>query len=266
MHPLIFFLISLFSVLPARAEPLRMFDGYVANTRASVVGANFWFIAAGFASTALLVKSGADARVYSHFRGNNSDAPLPGAVLGSGVGALWAGAWLYFAAPSDDHETAGAAYTIAQASFITLGHVALLKLTTGRAHPTNTWDLVPQQQSEQWQFGFLRNGLTAYGWPSGHVAHTVAVTSALAHYYPSKTWLKWLSVGLSSYMLYTVVAHDAGQMHWFSDGVAGAFIGYAVGVSVGTNMRARVDGLAEPASSSWHPVLLPNYAGIIWNF
>ncbi|MBX9768146.1 MAG: phosphatase PAP2 family protein, partial [Bdellovibrionales bacterium] len=203
--------------------------------------------------------------VYDHFRQAENPWAWPGAVIGSGVGALAAGGWLYYQGlSSGDKEAVGAAFAIAQASVITLGYVAFLKVTTGRAHPTNSWHLSPQEQSEQFQFGFLRNGITAYGWPSGHVSHTVAVTSALAYYYPDKPWLAWMAVGLSSYMLYTVVAHNSGQMHWFSDGIAGAFMGYAIGSTVGKNFRAAKSESETPSPSeaSWFPMIGPGTIGI----
>jgi membrane-associated phospholipid phosphatase len=246
----------------------RLSDGFLKNVRGSFSGTNILFHASGFLSTALLVKTGADARTYDQFRHSPNGGAWPGAVIGSGLAALIAGGWLYSSgSSSNDSESIGAAWAIAQASAITLGYVALLKVTTGRAHPTNSWHLSPQEQSEEFQFGFLRNGVTAYGWPSGHVSHTVAVTSALAHYYPDKPWLAWFGVGLSSYMLYAVTAHDSGQMHWLSDGVAGALVGYAIGSTVGKHFRQVINGTAEEAhSTTWIPMLSADSIGLIAQF
>lgn len=255
------------SVIPAQAfssEP-KLFDGFWKNTGDAFSGGNLVLHAAGFASTALLIRAGTDGQVYGHFRQSPNLAAWPGAVIGSGLGALVAGGWLYSSGRrNQDSDAVGAAFVIAQTSALTLGYVALLKVTTGRAHPTNTWHLTPQEQSQEFQFGFLRNGVTAYGWPSGHVSHTVAVTSALASYYPDKAWLKWLGAGLTGYMLYTVVAHDSGQMHWFSDGVAGAFMGYAIGSTVGRNFRAQMgEAPQEPSSSTtWFPMIAPGTIGL----
>ncbi len=247
------------------ANGSTLFGGIGKNIRDSFSGANLLLHGAAFASTPLLIRSGYDAQVRDIYRHTKNEAAFPGAVLGSGLGALGAASWLYYTRESDaDRENMGGIFVIAQASLITVSYIVLLKVTTGRAHPTNNWPLSAQEQSEQFQFGFLRNGLTAYGWPSGHVSHTVAVTSALAHYYPEKTWLKWFGAGISAYMLYSVSAHDYGQMHWFSDGVAGAFIGYAIGSTVGKNFRHEIDGTSEETSrANWMPMITSNYYGIL---
>ncbi|MGE3974954.1 MAG: phosphatase PAP2 family protein [Bdellovibrionales bacterium] len=241
------------------SEP-KLFDGLWENVGDSFSGYNVFYHVAGVVSTAALIDSGVDAHVYDTFRHTSNDAAWPGAILGSGLGALTAGLWLY---SSDDRESLGAAFVIAQASLITVSYVSVLKAVTGRAHPTNTSHMDSQEQSEQFKYGIVERGV-GYGWPSGHVSHTVAVTSALAHYYPHKTWLRWLSVGLSSYMLYTVSAFHAGQMHWFSDGVAGAFMGYSIGSTVGKNFRQRLDGSSAKMNDFlWLPVAGPQYWGLM---
>lgn len=257
------FVLSLTPSHSATAAPPQLFEGFWESVEDSFTGTSLLFHGVGIATTPLLVSSGFDAQVRDTFRYRYNEAAVPGAILGSGLGALVAGVWLY---NSDDMESVGAAYTIAQASLITVTYVLALKLTTGRAHPTNNWPLSSQEQAEQWQLGFMRNGMTVYGWPSGHVSHTVAVTSALAHYYPDKNWLKWMGAGLSAYMVYTISAYNSGQMHWFSDGVAGAFMGYAIGSSVGKNMRSLVDGTPPresdgPTKVSWIPLAGSRYLG-----
>jgi hypothetical protein len=218
-------------------------------------------------STELLIKSGFDAQVFDNFRQTTNDAAWPGAVIGSGAAALVSGVWLYYSSKSSGNkETLGASFVIAQASLITVSYVIFLKAFTGRAHPSNRSPLSSRDQSEDFKFGFTKP-LTGYGWPSGHVSHTVAVTSALAYYYPTKRWLKWLSAGLSSYMLYTVSAFDSGQMHWFSDGVAGAFMGYAIGSSVGKNFRQQIDQSAPQTSAlQFLPVIGSNYVAMMGSF
>lgn len=261
-------LMSLNTGLAFADESPKLFDGLGQNIEDSFTGSNLFLHAAGFASTGILIKLGTDAQVHDTFHNNYNSPAIPGAIIGSGVGAVATAGWLYFSGKnSGDHETLGAAFSVGQASIITVTYVVLLKFTTGRAHPTNSWSLNSQEQSEQFQFGFLRNGVTAYGWPSGHVSNTVAVTSALAHYYPNKPWLVGFGIGLSAYMLYTVSAFDSGQMHWFSDGVAGAFMGYAIGSSVGKNFRRQIDGTGKDHSSiNWMPIVSSNFFGLnaIW--
>jgi hypothetical protein len=78
-------------------------------------------------------------------------------------------------------------------------------------------------------------------------------------------WLKWLGVGLSTYMLYTISAFNSAQMHWFSDGIAGGFMGFAIGKSVGEGWRMDANQNHEPASSSfyWYPLVSKNTFALI---
>lgn len=239
----------------------QLFEGLSKNIVDSFSGVNLIYHFSAFAVTPSLVTNGVDGRVYEHFRKTPNDLTWPGAILASGVGALVGGVWLY---KQEDPRSVGAAYLIAQTSAITVSYVILLKTLTGRAHPTNTWHLSPQEQSEQYSgFNQLRYG---YGWPSGHMSHTVAVTTALATYYPEKNWLKWFSLGASAYMLYTVSAHNSAQMHWFSDGVAGAFVGYAIGTTVGRNFRQQYEESSAstkvPSSTSLLPIASSEYFGV----
>jgi hypothetical protein len=246
----------------AQDSSSKLFDGFWQNVGSSFSGTNLLYHGAGFASTSLIVETGFDAKVYDTFRHSPNNLSWPGAVLGSGAGALVAGSWLYFSGQNNkNNKNVGAAFVIAQASIITVSYVSLVKITTGRARPTNTSSLSSQEQSRERQSALFRGGVS-YGWPSGHVSHTTAVSSALAHYYPEHPWLRWMSVGLVSYMLYTVSAHDSAQMHWFSDGVAGAFSGYAIGSSVGKNSRQKIEGGREESSAlTWLPVLGPRNVG-----
>lgn len=246
---------------------LRLFDLFWKNVGDSFSGTSLLFHGAAFGSTYALIETGVDARVYDTFRHSENWAAWPGAVIGSGAAAHLAAAYLYIHGYRfKDSESFGGAFVIAQSTLITFTYVVLLKFTTGRANPNNRIGVQSQLQAEDFQFGFMENGMTAYGWPSGHVSHTVAVTSALTHYYPDRTWLKWLSLGLSTYMIYTVSAHDYGQMHWFSDGVAGAFIGYAIGSTVGKNWRDYIHGNKEPSvtpKTTFMPALGPHFVAAV---
>lgn len=254
----------------SKVEP-KIFDGIWDSVGDSFGLSKMPLHFAGLLSTGALVSNGTDAKVYDFFRKSSGDEAWPGAIVGSGAGAAVAGLSLYWKGrESGDHETIGAAYVVAQATLLTAVYVKTLKMLTGRAHPTHSSPLTSQQQAESFQLGAMQlaNG---YGWPSGHVSHTVAVTAALAHYYPDKSWLTWSSIGLSAYMLYTVSAFHSGQMHWFSDGVAGAFMGYAIGSCVGTNFRKQLGHSKEATNDSlksdfhWAPLFLADHLGLRWS-
>lgn len=242
----------------------KLFDGIWTNVADSFTGTNLLFHIGGVGATAVLANSGYDAQVHGTFKHRRHYESWPGAVIGSGLVAVGTGVWLYSnGVKNQDNESIGAAFAIAQATMITLAYVSVLKSSTSRPHPTNSSHLTSYQQSNEYELSFMR-GIMSYGWPSGHASHTAAVTSALAHYYPSKMWLKWMGFGLTGYMIYTVSSFYQGQMHWFSDGVAGAMMGYAIGSSVGKNFRRRIDGQpVESAKFNWIPIIDRQYIGLV---
>src|SRR3954463_15422324 len=69
---------------------LRLFDGVWKNTADSFTGINIFYHLAAIGSTSVLIKSGYDAQVFETFRYTPNDAAWPGAIFGSGVGALTA--------------------------------------------------------------------------------------------------------------------------------------------------------------------------------
>jgi membrane-associated phospholipid phosphatase len=99
------------------------------------------------------------------------------------------------------------------------------KVFTGRIHPdlTGTVDI-----THEWHFGFLREGIF-WGWPSSHTAVAFAMVFALIALYPKHKHLKWVAL---LYALYVGVGVSM-TIHWFSEFIAGALIGTAVGIAVG---------------------------------
>ena len=162
----------------------------------------------------------------------------------------------------------GAAYAVLQAGALALGYVTVLKLVTGRPAPRD--DYIPiagarttRQLSRNFRPGFYRGGVVA-GWPSGHVAVTTAMLSALAFYYPDalagskrRSWLG------SAGMMLGVSSFEAGGMHWASDAVAGALMAFPIGMSTGRGMRGVVDGKKPRPQSAWFvtPSLRPEVTG-----
>lgn len=239
------------------------FTGFLQNTTESFQGSNLYFHLAAVAVTPGIIATGIDASVYDHFKHSPNGWAWPGAVLASGAGAAVASGWLYL---SNDKKSIGASYAILHATVITAIYIRTLKLITGRSHPTKTNPATSREQSESFDFGGF-NFKTGYGWPSGHMSHTVAVMSALSNYYPEKKWIRNLGYILAGYMLYTVSAHDYGQMHWFSDGVAGALIGYAIGTTVGKNMKMIFEDESQTDQLNafhfeWLPVVDKHYMGL----
>ena len=103
------------------------------------------------------------------------------------------------------------------------------KSITGRAHPVHT---PGTDISHLFRFGLLRGGVF-WGWPSSHTTIAFAVATAIYKLFPKQRWLGILSF---TYALY-VGAGVSITIHWFSDFAAGAIIGTAIGMVVGTSFR-----------------------------
>lgn len=103
----------------------------------------------------------------------------------------------------------------------------LLKALTGRSSPEA---VVPEdllQRSQSFAFGLLRGGILE-GWPSGHAMTNTALAAGV--------WVAWKDVrarvaciSWAMWVVLAVVLGIQGEVHWFSDGVAGALLGWVIG-------------------------------------
>ena len=118
-------------------------------------------------------------------------------------------------------------WAIGQAEVIGGIVAAGYKALTGRAHPAHG---VSADLTQVFRFGLLRGGVF-WGWPSSHTTIAFAMAVTVFKLFPKQRWLGYLAV---SYAFYIGVGVSA-TIHWFSDFVAGALIGTAVGLVVGHN-------------------------------
>jgi membrane-associated phospholipid phosphatase len=82
--------------------------------------------------------------------------------------------------------------------------------------------------SNQFQFGFLEHSIIG-GWPSSHTAVVFAIAACLTILYRSSYRVQILAY---SFALFVGVSETIG-FHWFSEFLAGALIGTAVGLVTG---------------------------------
>lgn len=232
----------------------HILDGFWENTSQSFTK-NAPLHLGAVAITPVLISTGVDARVHTAFNGTDTYAFLPAVSAGYLAPFVIAGPLYAVGELNNDNESIGGAFAVIQTSIITLTTVSLLKSFTGRNPPDTSSDRSVQRQSRDFDFGFLNRGIYD-GWPSGHMATITSIGTALIHYYPQKTWLKYVGVASMAYTLLAVSAEHRGQFHWFSDGVAGGLIGYSIGKTVGSNMRANVLGI-EPAVEKETVEILP---------
>jgi membrane-associated phospholipid phosphatase len=112
-----------------------------------------------------------------------------------------------------------------QAAVLGLAISSVIKVFTGRIPPEYIGRFIGDGG---FRFGFWRGG-AFNGWPSSHTTVAFAVAMALTELYPENrgvktgAWAFAILVGLGVSL----------NIHWLSDVVAGVFIGYAIGKTVG---------------------------------
>jgi membrane-associated phospholipid phosphatase len=217
---------------PARDTSLipvtRVFSGIDRNAVASFeynYGMNY--VVAG-AATYGIVKSGFD---WSWYRNAQEHSWISNAgFVAVGVGPLASVAvplGLYLCGRSnEDAKLQMTGLALGQAAILAAVISSTFKAFTGRVPPDQDKNL--NDYSGEFRFGFLRGGVYE-GWPSSHTTTAFAMAVTLIKLYPDNgtirigglTYASLIGLGVSM------------NIHWFSDAVAGALIGWAIGESVG---------------------------------
>lgn len=262
----LFFTLLMITTQFVYADSPEVFDGFWKNAKESFTENKTYHFAA-IALTPALIVTDVDANVHNAFRGSSTKLFDVGDVMGY-IGSFVLGVPLYvFGEGTHNKKTIGASYAVAQTTIITLSTVSILKGVTGRHPPRNDDSKSTEWQSRQFSYGVLNRGIFN-GWPSGHMATITSLASAMIHYYPELEWVKYAGFGAMTYLMATISIHSHGEMHWFSDGVAGGLIGYAIGKTVGTNMRSHVTGLNAENEKKMHvlPMIGAGTAGVrlVW--
>lgn len=120
-------------------------------------------------------------------------------------------------------------YTIIQSAFLGWLVSSIYKAFTGRVQPPRNY-LV--DTSMDWNFGFWQHGIF-WGWPSSHTTVAFAMSFALVYLYPKNKLVKVLAIIYAFYIGIGITLH----IHWFSEFVAGAIIGFVVGRVVGKSFH-----------------------------
>jgi membrane-associated phospholipid phosphatase len=124
-----------------------------------------------------------------------------------------------------------AAFSVAQAVVVGLLVSSFYKALTGRPSPNHPLARVVEA-SREFRFGLLRGGVF-FGWPSSHTAVAFSMASALWTLYPDSKVMRCAAL---LYAFYVGVGVSM-TIHWFSDFVAGAILGIAIGITVGKSFR-----------------------------
>ncbi len=186
----------------------------------------------GAAASYGLVESGADWRWYRNAVEHPwiSNTGRVSVATGPIVSvAVPLGLYLYGRSEQDANlQITGLA--LGQAAINAAVITSVLKAFTGRVGPQHKSETT--DYSKNFRFGFLRGGIYQ-GWPSSHTATAFSMAAALIELYPNNTAVKIGGLIYASLIGLGVSTN----IHWFSDAVAGALIGYAIGTTVGIGYR-----------------------------
>ena len=132
------------------------------------------------------------------------------------------------------------AFALGQAAILGLVISTFYKAFTGRIPPPHFLShSVLVDDSHGFRFGFLRGGMF-WGWPSSHTTVAFAMAIALWELYPENKLVRYAAI---LYAFYVGICVSI-TIHWFSEFVAGAIIGSAIGAVIGNSFhdcRASID-------------------------
>jgi membrane-associated phospholipid phosphatase len=152
---------------------------------------------------------------------------------------------------------------LTQSLMLTLGIQTVLKITTGRALPGLVNQLDQRRSARVDNFchefhWFNMNPIA--GWPSGHTANAFAAAATIAEIYKDNTLLK-----IAAYSYATLIGVGISlTVHWASDVLAGALIGFAIGKTVGRSFSHLL--AAEPGENKLSFYITPDAVGVRFRF
>jgi membrane-associated phospholipid phosphatase len=144
---------------------------------------------------------------------------------------------------------------LGQAALLGIGVSCTIKVFKGRVSPDNLTNM--NNYSNEFRFGLLRGGISE-GWPSSHTTVAFAMATTLIELYPDNTAIK---IGALTYASLIGLGVSM-NVHWSSDVVAGALIGYSIGKTVGSGFRNLMS--ANPKKNAYNFYVTPN--GICFNY
>lgn len=187
--------------------------------------------------TYFIVTSGFDWVYFISSRNPSLQAFLfPAAVIG-GILPFLVPVTLYLVgAIKRNMRILNTAFALGQAAFVAWFITSFYKAFTGRVPPPFHAVATAIDNSQVFQFGFLRGGIF-WGWPSTHTAVAFSMAVTLLMLYPKNRFLRY---GALLYALYVGIGIST-NIHWFSDFVAGVLIGIGIGVTVGKSFLKRLN-------------------------
>jgi membrane-associated phospholipid phosphatase len=125
---------------------------------------------------------------------------------------------------------------LAQTLLLTLAVQTPLKMITDRTLPGIVTELDHTKNTRTDDFSGEFNWFNYNfigGWPSAHVTNAFAAAAAISEIYSDNIWL---NIGVYFYAALMGIGVTL-DVHWASEAVAGALIGYAIGKTVGKSFK-----------------------------
>ncbi len=209
-----------FSTLPTNI--LRCFWGCNLLWHLFAIGATFLIVSSGFDWVYFTA-----TRPFARYL-------FPAVILGWRIPIVFPIAAYIVGFVRKDLHAICSAYSTAQSTVIGLLTASLYKAFTGR--PGLRYSaLTLIDTSREFHFGFLKGGVF-FGWPSSHTTVAFAMSATIWTLYPRSKAVRFIAL---LYALYIGVGVSM-TIHWFSDFVAGAIIGAAIGTTVGNVFKKRL--------------------------
>lgn len=209
------------------------FSTLPSNILRSFRGRNLLWHMLAIGATLVTVSSGFD---WMYFKATRPFAGylFPAVILGWRTPVIFPIASYIVGFVRKDPRIICSAYATAQAVIIGLFLSSFYKAFTGRPGLRYSARTLIDT-SREFHFGFLKGGVF-FGWPSSHTAVAFAMSAAIWTLYPN---CKLVRCAALSYAFYIGVGVSM-TIHWFSDFVAGAIIGAAIGTTVGNVFKKRL--------------------------
>lgn len=218
------------------------------------------FIGAGLGTWAL-IESGVDWRWRNIVYDNTwlSNMGRPGLYIGYTVPGLAPVATYVAGLIAKDAKMQIAGMALTQSFLLTFAIQSPLKMITGRTLPgiVTELDHTRSTRSDNFSNEFNWFGTNFVGgWPSGHTANAFAAAAVISEIYHDILWLK---IAVFSYAAFIGMGVTL-DVHWVSEALSGALIGYAIGKTIGRSYRKLLENDANQNRLSFY--LTPNTIGI----
>jgi membrane-associated phospholipid phosphatase len=144
-----------------------------------------------------------------------------------------------------------AGLALAQSVMLTIGIQSSLKMMTGRALPGIVTDLDQTRDARMNDFSGEFNWFNMNpvgGWPSSHTASAFAAAAAVTEIYDHSLIFKIAAYSYAALIGFGVTLN----VHWASDAVAGALIGYAIGKTVGRSFNGLLGNAGRKSAVSFY--------------